>query len=89
VEFLLNTDTVDVNATDKNDWTALFWAACGGHLDVVNFLLSFPNIDVYARSAKGKTAVLAAVEAGHLDVFARFLNDPRIATNLPLFLSTN
>ncbi len=61
----------DVNAKDKNRWTALFWAACSGKFDISTFLIE-KGADVDAKNNDGGTALHWAALNEHIDI-AKFL----------------
>jgi len=48
-------------------WTALIYAAFGGHAEIVRFLLE-NDADVDAQAGNGMTALMAACRNGHLEV---------------------
>ncbi|KAH6902441.1 hypothetical protein BKA70DRAFT_1306914 [Coprinopsis sp. MPI-PUGE-AT-0042] len=54
-----------VNAFTEDGWTALMWAADGGHIEAVRLLLLFPRIDLNAVDQDGRTALLLAFRGGH------------------------
>ncbi len=56
-----------IDAKDSAGWTALHYAACDGHLDVVKFLISIGS-DVNARNKWGNRALYWAAMYGHLGV---------------------
>jgi ankyrin repeat protein len=62
----------DVAAKDENGWTALHWAAVGGHKDVVELLLN-KGADVTAEDTDGLTALDLAEYGGHKEVFTLLL----------------
>ena len=53
----------DVNARDKDGWTALMFAAAGGAAESVKVLLD-AGADVNARNEDGLTALIAAALSG-------------------------
>ncbi len=58
---------VDVNAKDNHGFTALIWAAKGGHTEAVQALLD-KGADVNARDNTGKTALMIAASRGHKEI---------------------
>ena len=57
----------DLDATDDDGCTALWWAACRGHAAMAGRLLDL-GCDAGARSASGCTVLMVAAENGHLGV---------------------
>lgn len=66
VEMLLS-GGADVNAKNRDGWTALMWASWYGHKDVVSLLLA-NGADVNAKDSNGRTALMWASINGHKDV---------------------
>ncbi|XP_032878074.1 ankyrin repeat domain-containing protein 50-like [Amblyraja radiata] len=58
----------DPNQADGRGWTALRWAAWGGHSAVVCALLAAGGADVEGVDAEGRTALRAAAWAGNRDI---------------------
>ncbi len=56
----------DVNARDKDGYTALMRACANGHTDTARLLIE-KGADVKAKSEDGKTALMAACANGHTD----------------------
>ena len=57
VEFLAATGAVDVQAVDKQGWTAAHCASTGGHLATVQLLVEKLGVDRAAKDADGQTAL--------------------------------
>ena len=57
-----------MKATDNRGWTALHFAALGGHLDVRKYLVEEQGADVEATDNNGWTPRDWAAVKGHLDV---------------------
>ncbi len=57
---------------DERRWTALHYAAFGGHGELVETLLG-SGADVNARSTNGSTVVMMAAREGHADLAKRLL----------------
>jgi len=55
------------NELDKNEWTALMFAADNGHEEVCELLLS-RGAEIDAKNGEGWTALMFAVERGHEEV---------------------
>ena len=68
VEYLMLHPTVDVNAKDANNSTALICAAEEGHANVVELLLRNTLLDVNAVDDDGCTALWKAAAHGHVNV---------------------
>ena len=66
VQRLLSRQSVDVNYTDHNGWTALTWAIINGHIEVIKALLEH-NADVDIQDINGWTALMRASYFGHID----------------------
>uniref|UniRef100_UPI00358F84CA osteoclast-stimulating factor 1-like n=1 Tax=Myxine glutinosa TaxID=7769 RepID=UPI00358F84CA len=64
---------VSINGLDKAGNTALYWAAHGGHLDIVDILLSYPNIELNHQNKLGDTSLHAAAWKGHPDIIQSLL----------------
>jgi hypothetical protein len=58
---------VDPNVTSTNSYTALAYAASGGHLDVMKLLIGHKKIDVNKASRFLKTPLLVAVGSPHIE----------------------
>ncbi len=54
----------EVNAKNKNGWTALMWVAMNGHTEIVNVLIK-AGAEVNAKNKNGWTALIAAANKGH------------------------
>ncbi|CAK0775327.1 formylglycine-generating enzyme [Azospirillaceae bacterium] len=72
VRRLLTAASVDVNATDENNNTALLLASQNGYIEVVEALLA-ADADVEARDNYGKTALLLASQNGYIEVVEALL----------------
>ena len=64
LSFLLTART-DVNITDDEGITPLYWAAWSGHADCVRLLLAAPGINVNAADKNGETPLSIATRNGH------------------------
>ena len=64
----------NVNAKDKNGWTALIHASFKGHLEVARILLNHEGVDVNIKSQRGWTALIWASSQGHVEVVRALLN---------------
>ncbi len=64
---------IDVNAEDKNGWTALMFASQEGHTDIARLLLK-NGADVTAQNNEWGTAMVFALENGHFEIVALILN---------------
>ncbi|XP_067012316.2 espin [Anabrus simplex] len=73
VQYLIEEARACVKATDNlKGRTALHWAACGGHCDVLMYLVKEANMNPSEKTALSETALHIAAEGGFLDVI-RFL----------------
>jgi len=57
----------DVNATDRNDWTALIWASLNGHTEVVKSLVK-AKARLNIQGKKGSTALYTASYGGDTEM---------------------
>ncbi|CAM9907699.1 osteoclast-stimulating factor 1 [Lethenteron reissneri] len=64
---------VSVNGLDKAGNTAIYWAAHGGHKDVVEILLGHPNIELNHQNKLGDTTLHAAAWKGYPDIVEMLL----------------
>ena len=58
---------IDMNAANPHGYTALIWAAIGGHMETVVALLALPELDVNA-AAGSYTALTLAEREGHNEI---------------------
>ena len=58
----------DINKGDEDDWTALHFAACHGHLSIVSLLLSQEGIDINKKNIFGSTPLDYARAMNHRSV---------------------
>jgi len=65
---LLAAPGLDVNATAGDGYTALMFAADGGHTETVTVLLAAPGLDVNAADGVGQTALNIAEGYGHVEI---------------------
>ena len=74
----------NVNAvtTDWRGYTALMWAACHNHLDMVVSLMNHPGIDVNVQDSDNWTALHYAVYRNRPAIVAQLLRDDRVDTSL-------
>ena len=69
VNLLLEQPSIEVNAKDDGDNTALHWACAGGNVAILNQLLAVPGILVNERErGLGWTPIMAAIELARLDI---------------------
>jgi ankyrin repeat protein len=74
VQFLLNCNTIDVNARDNHGRTALCYAAMTGNKMCVHSLLTQHSIQPHITDDDGRTALSLAAEMGHTDVTTLLLS---------------
>lgn len=63
---------IDVNAIDKNDWTALHWSAGSGQVDTAQMLFDF-GARVQVANKTGASPLHFAATHGHTDTCVLFL----------------
>ena len=61
VNLLLEQPSIEVNAKDDGDNTALHWACAGGNVAILNQLLAVPGILVNERDVDGCTPIMLAI----------------------------
>ena len=66
VKYLVE-DGANINAKNKDSWTALMWASLNGHLEVVKYLIE-NGADINAKDKDGWTVLMWASREGHLEV---------------------
>ncbi|EAU83870.2 ankyrin repeat domain-containing protein 29 [Coprinopsis cinerea okayama7 len=81
VKQLLQIQSVDVNANDKEGVSALHLASVLGHREIVQELLQVPDIDVNGTDNDGWTALILASQNGHDGVVSQLLRVPGIEVN--------
>ncbi len=64
---ILKTGKIDLNATDKDGWTLLHYAAHDDHLDKVKYLVE-EGADFEIKDKNGKSPLHLAAMYGHLEV---------------------
>ncbi|MBY0405431.1 MAG: ankyrin repeat domain-containing protein, partial [Cyanobacteria bacterium] len=79
--FILQEQQNNINAKDKNGYTALIRASKDGHKTVVEKLLKHPSIDINAEDNYGRTALIFASDKGHDTVVEKLLNHPKTDIN--------
>ena len=53
VKILYETNKIDVNDVDDEQWTALHWASKNGHFDIMEYLIKLPCIDINVKQKDG------------------------------------
>jgi len=66
-------DCTDVNATDYQNRTPLYFACWMGQENVVHYLLSLNNVNLNQRDMDGRTAIYAACRNGHSNIVSLLL----------------
>lgn len=64
---LLEDCGVNVNAVTEGGYTALAWAACRGHFEMVKYLVE-RGANTHATNRDGQTALMMAATQGHQSV---------------------
>jgi hypothetical protein len=72
----------DGNGVNNYGWTALMYAACWNHLDVVILLMNHPGIDLNVQSHKNWTALHWAVLHNHHAIVSQLLSDDKMDASL-------
>ena len=67
VNSILNNGKANINAKDRDGWTALIWASCKGDLEIVKLLVE-NGADIDAKDNEGWSALMEASYEGHLKV---------------------
>lgn len=65
IQFLLDTEQVDINIQDDQGGTPLWWAAENGHQTVVRLLLNTGKVDADSKDRFGETALSHASKGGY------------------------
>ncbi len=68
VSTLLNTPGMDSQATDKDGFTALHWAAWSGLSDVATLLIGEGGLDINQQESHGHTPLMLAAMRGNTNV---------------------
>jgi len=82
IELLLSSKRINVNLSNTDGWTALYYACQNCLTEIVVLLLKSPRIDVNKPGPYGTTPLMIACEYGHLQIVKYLLEDPRINVNL-------
>ena len=77
---LINHPRIDVNAKDRDGWTALMMACESGHHDVVVELLQHPHIDINSVSTRGRRVYLPSGNWTSCPIIAELLDHRGIKT---------
>ena len=87
VRLLLEQPTLDLNATDHMEWTALHYAAWGGNVEGVRLLLTDPRLNISNANKKdkfGKTPVMVAMQRNRINVLRELVAHPMIELDTSL-----
>lgn len=79
----INTQIPDlnINAQDRNGYTAFMWAASNGHEYVLKRLIEAPHININAKNRYGDTALILAASNGHENAVRFLIQVPGIDIN--------
>ena len=78
VQALATAPSIDLNAQDTDQKSALMWATAGQHLPVMQVLLSHKGIDAGLTDKQGHTALIMATKDNHQEVVAALLESPLV-----------
>ena len=67
VNSILNNGKENINAKDRDGWTALIWASCKGDLEIVKLLVE-SGADIDAKDNDGWTALMRASWRGYSEI---------------------
>lgn len=82
VKRLIEVEGVDVNAKNRNDLTAFYYACRGTWTDVILYMLSNPNLDLYQHhNIRHLSPVEWLVRNGNLVVLRILVQDSRFQIN--------
>jgi ankyrin repeat protein len=73
--------SVEINSTDTEDRTALWWAVRNGHKKIVERLLENPQVDVNKPSSESRTPLHEAAFHGHIEIASLLLKEARTDLN--------
>jgi len=59
-DLLLSHPKINVNISDRDDWTPLMWSCCNGQSEITQKLVSAPGVDLNCQSLLGSTAAILA-----------------------------
>jgi ankyrin repeat protein len=65
VKLLVESEGVDINATDNSGLAPVSWAATCGHLAIVEVMLKCKNIDINTKDMHGYTPLTWAASKGY------------------------
>jgi serine/threonine-protein phosphatase 6 regulatory ankyrin repeat subunit B len=67
-------EVADINLRDSTGYTALHYAAMGGHIGVLEVLLLDPNLNLQEWDRDNVFPLKAAIDSGHIDFALRMLD---------------
>lgn len=82
LEILLKDFRSNINATDKQERTALMFGVSWDNEEAVKVLLSKKDIDINKQNKQGNTAFINACKSSSKDVIILLLEDPRTNTEI-------
>lgn len=65
VQLLLSMIQIDINSTDKRNWTPLSWVAENGHKPVVKLFIGTDKIEIHRYDMNCRTPLSWASAYGH------------------------
>lgn len=74
--------SLNINAHDSSQRTALHWAAALGQLEIVDYLVK-AKADIEATDKAGRTALHLATGYGELEVVKYLVNEARLDVSIP------
>ncbi|KAK3389550.1 hypothetical protein B0H63DRAFT_518786 [Podospora didyma] len=80
-QVLLDTAKVDINSSDIQGWTPIFWGAAMDRTKVVELLLQHEDCNPRKIDRWNDGVLILAIRNGHIDVFQLLLAQPQMPVN--------